>query len=106
MTETRTTAEILTDIVLRVECLNAERKALADDVKEVLKDGKRHALDVPRIREVIKIRDMKPKDRAELTIGNATATYLHAVETTEKDRAARKAAEAASTSTPKVEPAP
>ena len=53
----------LRQLVMRIERLEEEKKALADDVKEVYAEAKGHGFDVKILRQVIRLRKM---DRADL----------------------------------------
>src|SRR3546814_15327956 len=50
-------------LVARIEVLEEEKKALADDIKEVYAEAKAHGFDVKILRQVIRLRKL---DRAEL----------------------------------------
>lgn len=56
-------ADQLNQIVARIERLEEEKKALADDIKEVYAEAKAHGFDVKILRQVIRLRKL---DRAEL----------------------------------------
>ncbi|HLT77899.1 MAG TPA: DUF2312 domain-containing protein [Ferrovibrio sp.] len=56
-------ADQLNQIVARIERLEEEKKALADDIKEVYAEAKAHGFDTKILRQVIRLRKM---DRAEL----------------------------------------
>lgn len=56
-------AEQLNQIVARIERLEEEKKALADDIKEVYAEAKAHGFDTKILRQVIRLRKL---DRAEL----------------------------------------
>ena len=56
-------ADQLNQIVARIERLEEEKKALADDIREVYAVAKAHGFDTKILRQVIKLRKM---DRAEL----------------------------------------
>ena len=47
------------------EHLEAEKKDIAEEQKEVMSDAKGRGYDAKAIREVIRLRKMKPDDRAE-----------------------------------------
>lgn len=55
----------LRSFVERVERLNAEKTALAGDIREVFAEAKGDGFDTAIMREVIKIRAMQPGDRDE-----------------------------------------
>jgi uncharacterized protein (UPF0335 family) len=56
-------ADQLNQIVARIERLEEEKKALADDIKEVYAEAKAHGFDTKILRQVIRLRKL---DRAEL----------------------------------------
>lgn len=55
----------LKSLVERIERLEAEKAALADDIKEIYSEAKSAGYDVKIIRQVIRIRKMDKADRAE-----------------------------------------
>ena len=57
--------EQLRSIIERIERLEEERKALADDIKEVFAEAKGNGFDTKIIREIIKIRRMDEDDLDE-----------------------------------------
>ncbi len=58
-------ADQLRQLVMRIERLEEEKKALADDVKEVYAEAKGHGFDVKILRQVIRLRTMDRADLAE-----------------------------------------
>ncbi len=56
-------ADQLQLLVQRIERLEEEKKALADDIKEVYAEAKGHGFDVKILRQVVRLRKM---DRADL----------------------------------------
>jgi uncharacterized protein (UPF0335 family) len=58
-------ADLLNQIVARVERLEEEKKALADDIREVYAEAKAHGFDTKILRQVIKLRKMDRADLAE-----------------------------------------
>jgi uncharacterized protein (UPF0335 family) len=67
----------LRSIVERVERLHEERKAIADDIKDVYAEAKGNGFDVPALKHVIKLRG---KDQAELAEFEAVVDlYLSAL---------------------------
>jgi len=56
-------ADQLNQLVARIERLEEEKKALADDIREVYAEAKAHGFDTKILRQVIKLRKL---DRAEL----------------------------------------
>lgn len=59
-------ADRLRSIIERVERLEEERKALGDDIKDVLAEAKSAGFDVKVIRQVIRIRKQEPADVEEM----------------------------------------
>jgi uncharacterized protein (UPF0335 family) len=58
-------ADQLQQLVMRIERLEEEKKALADDVKEVYAETKGHGFDIKILRQVIRLRKMDKADLAE-----------------------------------------
>lgn len=52
-------------LIERVERINEEAKAIADDKRDVFAEAKAVGYDTKTIREIIKLRAMRPDDRAE-----------------------------------------
>jgi uncharacterized protein (UPF0335 family) len=52
-------------LVERVERLEEEKQGIADDVKDVYLEAKAVGYDPKIMREIVKLRKMKPDDRAE-----------------------------------------
>lgn len=65
--ETKTAKEQIRSFVERAERLNAERKALSDDLKELYAEAKGSGFDKDVLKQVIKARDKDPSlmDREE-----------------------------------------
>lgn len=53
-------------LIERVETINEELKATQDDRKEVFSEMKAVGYDVKAVKEVIRLRAMKPDDRREM----------------------------------------
>lgn len=67
----------LKSIIERVERLEEEKKALADDIKDIFSEAKANGFDVKTIKAVIKIRKL---DKAEREESEALLDmYLHAI---------------------------
>ena len=64
MTDTVTAAE-LRQFIEQYEHLEAEKKDIADQQKEVMTEAKGRGYDTKAMREVLRLRKMKPDDRAE-----------------------------------------
>ena len=59
-------ADRLRSIIERVERLEEERKALADDIKDIFAEAKSAGFEVKVIRQIIRIRKQEPADVEEL----------------------------------------
>lgn len=53
-------------LIERIERLKEEHKGIADDIRDVFAEGKAVGYDAKMMREMIKLRAMKPDDRAEM----------------------------------------
>lgn len=73
----------LRQIVMRIERLEEEKKALAEDIKETYREAKAHGFDTKILRHVIRLRKMDRADLAEQE--ELLALYMDALggETTE-----------------------
>ena len=67
----------LKSIVERIEHLEEEKKALADDIRDVYKEAKGNGYDVKALRTIVRLRKMDAKDRAEQEI--ILETYMQAM---------------------------
>ena len=61
-----TTDDRLRLLIERVERLNEEAKGIADDKREVFAEAKAVGYDTKTMREIIKLRAMRPDDRHEM----------------------------------------
>ncbi len=52
-------------LIERIERLEEEKKGIADDIRDVYMEGKAVGYDTKVMREVYRLRKMKPEDRAE-----------------------------------------
>ncbi|RSU55833.1 DUF2312 domain-containing protein [Sphingobium yanoikuyae] len=77
MSETNAAAENLRQGIERIERLEAEKQALADDIKDVYAEYKAQGFDAKMMREVIRLRRMQPHDRQEMQ--SILETYLSAL---------------------------
>jgi uncharacterized protein (UPF0335 family) len=59
------TAEELRQFVERYEALATEKQDIADQQKEVMAEAKGRGYSVPILREIIRLRKMRPDDVAE-----------------------------------------
>ena len=53
-------------LVERVERLEDEKKGIADDVRDVYAEAKAVGYDTKIMRQIVRLRKMKPDDRAEM----------------------------------------
>lgn len=79
-------AERLTAYVKRIEALKADRKAVSNDIKDVFTEAKSNGFNPKIIRNVLRIRDIDPKDFEEEM--EATNQYLRAIGMPEVDLSA------------------
>lgn len=52
-------------LIERIERLEEEKKGIADDVKDVYGEAKAVGYDAKIMRQIVRLRKMKPDDRAE-----------------------------------------
>jgi len=64
-------------LIERIERLNEEKKGIQDDIKDVYAEAKAVGYDTKILRAVIRLRAMKPDDRAEYQA--VLDTYLTAL---------------------------
>lgn len=64
-------------LIERIERLEGDKKAIADDVKLVYAEAKSKGFEAKAIRACVKVRRMKPADRQEAE--QILDTYLHAI---------------------------
>ncbi len=53
-------------LIERIERLEEEKKGIADDVKDVYAEGKAVGYDTKMMRQIVRLRKMKPDDRREM----------------------------------------
>lgn len=53
-------------LIERVERLEEEKKGIADDIRDVYAEAKAVGYDAKIMRQIVKLRKMKPDDRAEM----------------------------------------
>lgn len=63
---TETTDNRLRLLIERIERLEEEKKGISDDIKVVYNEAKAVGYDVKVLRQVIRLRKMKPDDRREM----------------------------------------
>ena len=59
-------AEQLRLLIERIERLEEEKKGISDDIKDVYLEAKAVGYDVKIMRQIVRLRKMKPDDRAEM----------------------------------------
>lgn len=52
-------------LIERIERLEEEKKGIADDIRDVYAEAKAVGYDTKMMRQIIKLRKIKPEDRAE-----------------------------------------
>lgn len=80
-----TTAEILRSFIQRVERLEAEKRTIADDIKEIYAEAKSNGFDPKIMRKVIALRKLKSAERQEQEY--LLATYIAALGMTPLEQA-------------------
>lgn len=53
-------------LIERIERLEEEKKGIADDIRDVYAEAKAVGYDTKVMRQVVKLRKMRPDDRAEM----------------------------------------
>ena len=61
-----TTDDRLRLLIERVERLEEEKKGIADDIKDVYGEAKAVGYDAKMMRQIVRLRKMKPDDRREM----------------------------------------
>lgn len=61
-----TTDDRLRLLIERIEHLEEEKKGISDDIRDVYSEAKAVGYDVKVLRQVIRLRKMKPDDRREM----------------------------------------
>ena len=77
MSELGAGREQLRSLVERIERLEEEKKAIADDIREVFAEAKGNGFDTKAMRQVLKIRKLDASERMEQEA--LLDTYLHAL---------------------------
>ena len=75
--KTRFAKDQLKAIVERIERLEEEKKAIADDVRDVYGEAKANGFDVKALRAVIRLRKQEPTERNEQQL--ILETYMNAL---------------------------
>ena len=74
---TRFAKDQLKAVVERVERLEEEKKALADDIRDVYAEAKGHGFDVKALRVIVRLRKQDTDERKEQEA--ILETYMHAL---------------------------
>ncbi len=74
---TRFAKDQLKAFVERIERLEEEKKAIADDIRDVYAESKANGFDVKALREVVRLRKQEPTERNEHQM--ILDTYLNAL---------------------------
>lgn len=53
-------------LIERIERLEEEKKGIADDIRDVYSEAKAVGYDAKIMRQIVRLRKMKPDDRAEM----------------------------------------
>jgi uncharacterized protein (UPF0335 family) len=53
-------------LIERIERLESEKKGISDDIKDIYNEGKATGYEPKAMRQVVRIRKMKPDDRREM----------------------------------------
>lgn len=53
-------------LIERVERLEEEKKGIGDDIRDVYSEAKARGFDAKIMRQIVRLRKMKPDDRAEM----------------------------------------
>jgi uncharacterized protein (UPF0335 family) len=68
MTLAETTDDRLRLLIERVERLEEEKKGIADDIRDVYGEAKAVGYDAKIMRQIVRLRKMKPDDRNEMEL--------------------------------------
>ena len=77
------TAAVLRKFIERIERLEEEKKALAEDIREVYSEAKGTGFDPKVLRKVVALRRMDPDERQEFE--HVLDTYMAALEGVQTD---------------------
>ena len=67
----------LKSIVERIECLDEEKKSIADDIRDVYAEAKGNGFDVKALRTIVRMRKQDAGERAEQE--SSLETYMQAL---------------------------
>ena len=59
-------ADELRLLIERIERLEEEKKGIADDIRDVYSEAKSRGYDAKIMRQIVRLRKMKPNDRQEM----------------------------------------
>ena len=76
-TGTSATDDRLRLLIERIERLEEEKKGIADDIKDVYAEAKAVGYDPKIMRQIVRLRKMRPDDRAEMDM--LIETYKNAM---------------------------
>lgn len=74
---TRFAKDQLKAVVERVERLEEEKKAIADDIRDVYSEAKAHGFDIKALRTIVRLRKQDTDERKEQEA--ILETYMHAL---------------------------
>ncbi|HZS63740.1 MAG TPA: DUF2312 domain-containing protein [Xanthobacteraceae bacterium] len=74
---TRFAKDQLKAVVERVERLEEEKKAIADDIRDVYAEAKAHGFDIKALRTIVRLRKQDVDERKEQEA--ILETYMHAL---------------------------
>ena len=66
MSEAESTDDRLRLLIERIERLEEEKKGIGDDIKDVYGEAKATGYDAKIMRQIVRLRKMKPDDRREM----------------------------------------
>lgn len=66
MSDAQATDDRLRLLIERVERLEEEKKGIADDIKDVYAEAKAVGYDTKIMKQIVRLRKMKPDDRKEM----------------------------------------
>lgn len=66
MSDAQSTDDRLRLLIERIERLEEEKKGIGDDIKDVYAEAKATGYDAKIMRQIVRLRKMKPDDRREM----------------------------------------